>query len=727
VTILLTGAGAASTLDRSASTAPIFENTMSTGCLTVPPRAQARRLLSLVFCGALFASAGLAFAQDAASAPDAAVAENVKSVSEHVKYLSSDELEGRGVGAAVLDKAAEFIAGEFKKLGLKTDNFDGSPFQKFKLTVSSKLGTPNHLSYIGPPEKGETEPYVYDWVPGTNYTPLRMSGSGKFELPLVFVGYGITDKHAEYDDYAGVDVQGKAVIVLRRLPNEGNPHSKFGGDAQRSPHAPLERKISNAFQHGAAAVLVVTNGAAVAELKETAQKRVLDLAEKLATLETDYGPAAKRTDDQKKDFADRQKKYLDALVVASRKLTGAEDELLPFNFGDPAGQSRQIPVCHVNRTAISTLLRKVTGKTLAQLEAKIDETGAPASIALDGWKLKGEVHVERVEAEVKNVVGVLEGTGPKADETIVIGAHYDHLGLGGFGSRAPTKHEIHNGADDNASGSAGLLEVARLLSQHKNLGRRIVFIAFTAEERGLIGSAHYIREPLIPLEKTTTMLNLDMVGRLRNDKLIVYGTGTAAAFDALLEKQNEAPQFKLSKVKSGDGPSDHQSFNLKEIPVLFFFTDFHDEYHTPTDDFPTLNVSGIAKVAKFVSEIALDLAAAPARPAYQVVAAADPHGGAVPPVRVGGSARPYFGSIPAFGVENAGGYAISGAAAGSPAAKGGLKAGDVILKLGTYRLGSLEDFDGALRNFAAGDKVPVVVRRDGQEVTLEVILGAPKE
>jgi membrane-associated protease RseP (regulator of RpoE activity) len=303
----------------------------------------------------------------------------------------------------------------------------------------------------------------------------------------------------------------------------------------------------------------------------------------------------------------------------------------------------------------------------------------------------------------------------------VIGAHYDHLGYGGEGSFVPHSEEIHNGADDNASGAAALIEVARLLTERPTkLGRRVVFIAFTGEERGLFGSAQYVNQPLYPLENTVAMLNMDMVGRLRDDKLIIQGVDTATEFGPIIDKLNESAGFKLTKQPGGNGPSDHASFYPRNIPVMHYFTDLHDDYHRPSDDTEKVNFVGLERVAQLVAQSAEAIAALDSRPTYVAIAPSNSGGGP----RRGGD-RPYFGSIPDFAQAQPG-YALSGVTKGSPAERSGLLAGDVIIKLGESKIGNLDDFDSALRKHQAGDKVPVVVRRGEQELTFEVELEKPR-
>jgi hypothetical protein len=335
---------------------------------------------------------------------------------------------------------------------------------------------------------------------------------------------------------------------------------------------------------------------------------------------------------------------------------------------------------------------------------------------LTGWTAKAEADVIHRRADVANVVGVIEGEGPLAEETVVIGAHYDHVGKGGAGSGslAPWSTDVHNGADDNASGTAALLEAARYFGRQSGKPkRRLVFMAFTSEERGLLGSNHYVKNPRYPLEKTVAMLNMDMVGRLSDNKLIVYGTGTATEFNGLVDKLNENHKFTITRHPEGFGPSDHASFYGKEIPVFHFFTGTHPDYHRPSDDAERLNLEGIRRVVAMVCDTATAIVETEKRPTYQQVK------GSAQISRSGD--RPYFGSIPDF-AEGTEGYALMGVAKGSPADRAGLKAGDVIVKLGESKVTGLDDFDLALRKYKVGDQVPVTVKRGKEMVTLTVTL-----
>jgi len=643
--------------------------------------------------------------------------ETEQRLAQTVGYLASDDLEGRGVATAGLALAADYIGQQFAAAGLNTKLYDSTPFQTFTITTGAELGPNNRLTLVGPAEKDGESPQTTELKLGFDFTPMPMSGAGKFDLPLVFVGYGISAPDEKYDDYAGIDVKGKAVIVLRKEPQQDNPHSAFNG-TDTSPHALYTRKISNAYEHGAAAVIFCTDDFEIQQRIDQRLKqlnRAIDeLAKEQAKFQETAGPGREQIEAHRKQVAER----LDRIKRVSDSLQGEYDPVLPFR-GGPEGEGREIPIVHCRREFIDRILRAAPGTDLQTLEKQIDEGPTPHSRELPGWRITGEADVKRTEAQVRNVVGVLEGSGPSAEETIIVGAHYDHLGRGEPGSLARGSQEIHNGADDNGSGTAVLIEVARQLAQRtERLGRRVVFIAFTAEERGLIGSARYVREPLFPLEKTVAMLNMDMVGRLKDEKLIVYGTGTAKELDPLVDRLGEKYGFTLIKHPEGFGPSDHSSFYAKQIPVLHYFTGLHNDYHRPSDDPPLLNVKGMRRVSQMVVDSVVELANAPQPPQYVEVKGSASIGR-------GAGDRPYFGSIPDFSQDQPG-FTISGVAGDGPAAKAGLKGGDVILKLGESKIGNLEDFDSALRKHKAGDKVPVVVRRDGQELTLEVVLEAPR-
>lgn len=630
-----------------------------------------------------------------------------------VKYLASDELEGRGVGSAGLDKAAEYVREQFAAAGLKVEAVDGGAFQPFEMTIRSELGKKNELVLSGPDGKSVSLKIDAD------FSPLSFGGSGQFSAPVVFVGYGIDAEDKKYNDFADIDIKDKIVIVMRRTPQQGNPHGNFSGGPHGgvSKHAALRTKVANAYGAGAAAVLFVNDPHSGKTNLKSAKKRVDNASGKVA----EAAVAFDAVDPQKTEEVKAARKKLSATIktLKSRKADfakGAPDDLMKFGYGGNSEQ-HSIPLLHITRAACDTLL-VAAGTSLEKLEKQIDKDLKPRSMEIKGWTASGEVSVKRVKAQVKNVIGVLEGEGPLANETVVVGAHYDHVGRGGEGSLSPGSMEIHNGADDNASGAAALIELARRLgARQEKPPRRMVFIAFTAEERGLIGSAHYVKDPLFSLENTVAMINMDMVGRLKDDKLTVFGSGTAPRWDALIDRLGKEYGFKITKKPDGFGPSDHSSFYGKKIPVLHFFTGTHSDYHRPGDDWEKINPRGMRRVVNMIADVILDTSTQTERPKYVAVKSSGNH------MRSG--SRPYFGSIPDFANETPG-YALMGVSPGSPADKGGLKAGDVIVEIDKKKIGNLSDFDLALRKFKGGDTIKVVVQRGKEKVQFEVILDKPR-
>lgn len=327
----------------------------------------------------------------------------------------------------------------------------------------------------------------------------------------------------------------------------------------------------------------------------------------------------------------------------------------------------------------------------------------------------GVMHTSMRGAHVKNVVGVLPGVGPLAGQVIVIGAHYDHLGYDEPGMTDPqNKGVVHNGADDNASGTAGTVELARELAARAPENRRtIVFVAFTAEEVGAIGSQYYVSHPTVPADSIVAMLNMDMVGRLRNDRLIIYGVKTAPQFEPLLDSLNAIYRFDLHPTGDGWGPSDQASFYAAGVPVLFFFTDLHDDYHAATDDADKINAPGEAKVLDLVHDVAWNLAMRPDRPTY--VSFPPPK-----PPKMGNGA--WLGSVPDM-TESPGGVLLSGVQDGSPAATAGIQRGDLIVQIGDVTIANLYDMANALADHKPGDVVTIAVMRNGARKEFTVTLG----
>jgi peptidase M28-like protein/PDZ domain-containing protein len=325
-------------------------------------------------------------------------------------------------------------------------------------------------------------------------------------------------------------------------------------------------------------------------------------------------------------------------------------------------------------------------------------------------------------AVTRNVIGVLPGRDPKLrNEIVIVGAHYDHLGLGKFGSLDPdSTGAVHNGADDNASGVAALFRIADTLAVMPP-ARTVVIIAFSGEEEGVLGSSWYVQHPVFPMAAVTAMINLDMVGRLRNDRLIVYGVQTAKQFPALLDSLNATAKFDLKASGDGYGPSDHQSFYLAGKPVLHIFTDLHEDYHRSTDDWQKINADGLVRVADFAAAIVQAIGDRRTPLTFVNAPPPQPHAGAAPAATPGYGA--YLGTIPDMSGGSEGGVRLSGVRPGSPAEAAGLKTDDVLVAIGGMKTPDLQAMTDALRSHKAGDTVDLQVLRDGKPVTLTATLG----
>jgi hypothetical protein len=642
--------------------------------------------------------------------PDPAVAMDARKT---LTYLASDELEGRGVGTKGLDLAADYIARRFGSLGLQTVPGNQDYFQPFQYTVSTTLGEATFVKLNGKAiEKNK------------DYLPVGISREGAFDADAVFVGYGISEPEKyHYDDYADIDVKGKVVVALRYEPRDEKGNSRFtSGDW--SPAAALTAKASAAASHGAAALVLVnppvgrnsgsTTAPATAPTSAPAESPTTQLA--LApTTEPSTQPATQPATQPTARSGRRGGRR-------SGMFSRDSDPLIGFSssFGGRAG----IPVVQIKQSAINEFLEQLGEKDLKTLQTGIDESGKPASHALPGdAKIAGKVDIQRKQAQIKNVMAVLPGKGPNADEYIVVGAHYDHLGRGMMGSMVPGSKEIHHGADDNGSGTTAILELATKLARGPRLSRSVLFITFTAEEEGLIGSDHFVDHPPVPLDRIVAMLNLDMVGRVKNDVLFVGGSGTAAPFDDMLRHADELSPLEIKYIgpmvgKGGMGPSDHQTFAMKKIPVLFFFSGMHPDYHTPTDTADKINYDGLAESVALGEYLVRQMARMPRQ---QYVATYDRmstfSGG-----RGGGVT---LGIIPDYNAaDSSDGVKIMGTREGSPAAAAGLKEGDVIVRLGEKKIASIYDLTDFLADAKAGQTVKATVQRDGNPVELSVTFAA---
>ena len=318
-----------------------------------------------------------------------------------------------------------------------------------------------------------------------------------------------------------------------------------------------------------------------------------------------------------------------------------------------------------------------------------------------------------------NVIAVLPGSDPVLRvQSVIVGAHYDHLGLGGFSALDPDSIGlVHNGADDNASGAAALLHVARRLRGDPP-ARTVVFIAFGGEELGLLGSSSYVRNPVYPLTQAFAMVNMDMIGRLRNNRLIVFGAETATELPALLDSLNWYAGFDLKASGDGYGPSDHASFYAAGLPVVHVFTDLHEDYHRASDDIHKISQDGLLRVADFTATIVEALANRTADLTF--VEAPRPSSGIGSSQSSGYGA--YLGSIPDM-TGGTQGVRLTGVSKDSPADQAGMRSDDVITRIGRYEVANLRDMSAALKSYKPGDEIDIVVLRGGVEHRTTVTLG----
>ncbi len=402
------------------------------------------------------------------------------------------------------------------------------------------------------------------------------------------------------------------------------------------------------------------------------------------------------------------------LIIISQP--GDEETQLMRLGTDRNPASSGLPVINIT-TQVADKLLENSGYTSSSLYNKLLESRSPNSFNLNNIQASIQTDLHPITAVCNNVIGYLPGNHPdKKNEVVVIGAHYDHLGRGGQGSMAPNEEAIHYGADDNASGTAGLLELAQKFAAHGTKpDRSMLFIAFGAEEIGLIGSNYYVENPYTPNERTTAMINLDMIGNLRNRELIIFGVGSSPVWESLIESVPGYENFEIRTNPDGLGPSDHASFYRKDIPVLFFHTGLHGDYHRPSDTADKINYEGLEQIAEYVYHIASSLAT------YDDVIAFTRTDSTRPTGTMRG-VRVYVGTMPDL-VGESGGMGVTDVRKDSPADKAGIRSGDIIIKFGDKSIENVYDYTYALGDFSPGDIVTVVVLRDNEELALELELG----
>ena len=670
-----------------------------------------------------------------------------KNLRAHVAYLASDKLEGRRTGETGATYAAGYIENMFSIFKLKagvsqTTNGKAKTnfLQSFPLVTGVELAeTGNALNVSANKTSGQTSTYKT----GLDFNPVGFSPNADIgNTAVVFAGYGIASSELNYDNYKNLNVSGRIVLAFDGTPENDNPHSQFGRFDARA-------KARIAKERGAIGLILIS------------QETNL-INDKLAQLKIDQtlGESALPT------IVVSRRTGADFLEIDESRLKGVET-----NFA---------------------ATEKAIGVINAQPPINLRTTAA------------FKINLNRKQADAYNVIGILEGTDPiLRQEAIIIGAHYDHLGRGGAGSLAANSTEIHHGADDNASGVAGLLELARQFSAEGKNKRTIIFIAFGGEEEGLLGSNFYVNNPVFPIAKTVAMINMDMIGRLKNGKLTIGGIGTASEWKNLINAKNPensleptigeenkkiktavenalkqngllgvTVEVKDGKVKisgvvdkgklaetvritqetskmsvvnyvtesrdftsttqetassipfalqlneDGFGPSDHSSFYGKQIPVLFFFTGTHTDYHKPSDTAEKINYDGLLKITNFVAEIVKTIDQNPKRPTYAVAKSSGMMGG-----RTGFNVS--LGTIPSYAESNDG-LVLDGVRENSPASKAGLKAGDKIVKLAGHDVRNVSDYTFVLGEMKANVEYEIEIVRGAERLNLKIVPAARK-
>ncbi|MER3427476.1 MAG: hypothetical protein C4334_05150 [Pyrinomonas sp.] len=603
----------------------------------------------------------LLLSQAIAQAPAPKPIPDETALRRHVQTLASEKFEGRRAGTPGAALAARYIAEEFARLGLRpccaTSHDLEQPayrdyWQTFNLAGRGQLGQRNEMSFT------DAEGATLDLRLNEDWVPLMWTASARVEeIPAVVVNGGIVAEELKRDDYAGLDLRGKAVILPSMVPEEADPHNPLARYAEPRWRATAAR------ERGARAIIFVSS-----------QTRLAD----------------------------------DPLVRSEAEHAAGDAQLIAVVVSQAAAR-RLLAANGVRRTDVS----------LAN-----EPNGAASRVRADGIRLTIQTEIVRRNLETANVIGIVEGADPALRaEAVLIGAHYDHLGLGGRGSLAPDQRAIHYGADDNASGTAALIELARIFTQQRPR-RTFIFAAFGGEELGLLGSNHYVRNPVFPLAQTVAMLNMDMIGRLRQGRLTVGGVGSASEWRALVEEVNRrltpmrsgggaATQgiFNLTLNPDGFGPSDHASFYARRVPVLFFWTGTHEDYHRPSDTADKINYVGQTQIALFVAEIAREIDRLPQRPTYAITRG-EPSG------RTTGF-RVYLGTIPNY-AESDRGVRLEAVREGSPAARAGLKSGDLIVKLAGREVRNIYDYTNALSEMQPNVEYEVEVERDGRRLRLRI-------
>jgi aminopeptidase YwaD len=556
----------------------------------------------------------------------------------HIDFLASDSLQGRQPGTPFDRVAAKYVKDVMEKSGIEL--LDKNGYQFFEFIYSQDFGEKNSLSVNG--LKFEFE---------KDFTVFPFSKSDTLASTPVFVGYGysISSDTLFWDDYSGLSVTDKWVLILRGNPYPEKPNTlfeKFSSDRY---------KAMVAKDQGAAGVILVSS----------------------------------------QDFSPK-----DELFTSKQK---------SFDLG--------IPVIHVKRSVANAILIP-SGKKVDDLVKVITLNKKPFPFIV-GSNVCVRTQVITNKKNTQNVVGMINGTDPVLkNQYIVLGAHYDHIGMGGnnTSSRTPDSLAVHNGADDNASGVAAVLEIAQKLAAVKPK-RSIVIIAFAAEEIGLLGSRYFVDSPLVPLDSIVAMINIDMLGRMNKEQnLQIGGVKTSLELENILISNNKSFGFNLSLSPQGYGPSDHASFYSKNIPVLFFSTGPHIDYHTPNDVIEAINFDGLAKSSEYIYSVLEELANMQSKLTFQESGPAEPNS------RHGQELKVKFGLMPDVSGATNDGLKVLAVNENQPAAIAGILKNDIITSINGKPVNNIQDYMYRLQELSVGSTVSVEILRNDIKLVVLVQL-----
>ncbi len=573
-----------------------------------------------------------------------------------VAFLASDECGGRLTGSPGVLRAGQYIATALKNAGFQPGGKRGSFYQSFEFISGVHL-VESKTSFEILASAGATgSPCKLN----DDYCPRTFSASGSAEGEVVFAGYGLVEAGSPgkaYDSYRNLDVTGKVVLILRDVPEEVTPKRR----QELALYAGDRYKAKLAADRGAKAVLLVSGPNSAHAGKVT---RFYKESRNSAAAAVTLSISGK---------------------MADRLLAGA-------------------------------------GTNLKQLQDMLDNGQMNPHAAMSTkTRVRLSVSVNQVRSDCRNVIAILPPQGG-SDEYVAIGAHYDHIGTGeGLGSMAKAGQEgmIHNGADDNASGTAVVLEIVADLAEARRQAdpnqpmRGLVVALWSGEELGLIGSSRYVEDPAIPLDKVVAYVNFDMVGRLRDNTLIIQAVGSSPLWRRIIERRNIPAGFQLVLQDDPYLPTDATSFYTKGVATLSFFTDMHEDYNCPSDDTETLNYEGMERIALLAKRLVADVSNPETEVAYLRVQRSAPAPGRM-------SRRAYTGTIPDMGAGNVVGVKLADVRDGGPAAKAGMKSGDVIVEFAGQKIANLQDYSDALIGVKIGQSVAVVIERDGARIDLTI-------